>query len=127
MNPQNLSSNPELQSQPPSPLWVEFLALWFPTLMDSSPNTPRQSCWVWVSLISACVWLLAGVLCFLLSSCAPSYSQARTILRRASPVPHTLRTDQGTEVLLPLIPVSPIERQAADEEIAILTLRGLIR
>ena len=67
------------------------------------------------------------MLCFLLSSCTPSYNEARAILRRASSVPHTMRLAEGTEILLPLTPITPLERQAADEEIAILTLRGLIR
>ena len=67
-----------------------------------------------------------AALCFSLTSCCPSYIQARAILKHASPVPYTLRTHQGSEILLPLTPLSPIERQARDEEVAILTLRGLI-
>ena len=48
-------------------------------------------------------------------------------MRYASPVPHSITTDSGEEFLLPLVPMSEIERQARDEEIAILTLRGLLR
>jgi hypothetical protein len=61
------------------------------------------------------------------ASCSHDYQTARTLLRRASPLPHTLRTAAGPEVLLPLTPLTPLDRATRDEEIAILTLRGLLQ
>ena len=55
---------------------------------------------------------------------SPDYL-TRNTLRRASPIPHTIRTAEGPEIFLPLVPLTPLERAARDEDVAILTLRGL--
>lgn len=61
----------------------------------------------------------------LLSSCAShDHRQAKAILESHS---QALKLETGPEPLLPLVPLTALEREARAEEIFILTLRGLIK